>query len=402
MPRNDHPLTVSFELLGKQETTRIKSWSIESAYLTSTDGFSFSILTDPTDPSFRDLELQPVELILDGSSQLLGRIERTSIGSDGVAVECQGRDYIADLVECNVDPTFKVKESMTLGDAILRVSEPCGIQAVLGDDDVALQNIRSGVQVKRKKRKQRQKTPLQDYQPRPGGEGIYEFGNRLTARHGVTIQPGGDRGVIVLNAPDYEQSPTYSIRVTSDKRAGSSNNVIEATATRDYTKFPTYTLANGKQARTEDKPTALRRTYDMLTLASAFSPEMQRILTSAKVEAGRKMPNEPRGGDFSLYRLLHVQDIDARSEDQLDFCALRAIADRLKDTLEYSCTLRGHVDPGSNAIWSVNTMVHVVDEIRGIDEPLWISECSKSFSPSAGAITRITCWRPSSFQIEPK
>lgn len=396
----DNKLTVNFERLGIQETTRIKDWRIESAYLTSTDAFSFSLLQDFTNPELRDIELEPVELLLNGFSQVLGRIEKTTIGGDGSAITCEGRDYLSALVEGNVDPTFAVKESMTLGEAILGVTEPYGILAVLGDDDVAMQNIRTGYAVRRKKRRNKKRVQLQDYKPRPG-EGDFAYANRLAARHGVTIQASQDRHTLLLNAPDYDQDPTYTIHVTADRRAGTQNNVLEAVAVRDFTKFPTYTLANGKQARSEEKPQPVRRTYDMLTLAATFSPELGRILSADKIVQGRKLPNVADDSiGTKLYRLLHIEDYDARNDDQLDHAALRAIAERLKDTLEYTCMLRGHVDPDSSAIWSVNTMVHVIDEIRGIDEPLWIAEVNKTFSHGDGAKTQLRCWRPDSFQIE--
>lgn len=397
----DSKLTVNFERLGFQETIRIGDWRIESSYLTSTDAFSFVLLPDFTDPRFRDLELEPVELLLNGFSQLKGRIEKTTIGDNGSEVECEGRDYLSDLVEGNVDPKFRAKESMTLGEAVLGVTEPYGTLAVLGDDDVAMQNIRMGFQARRKKRRKKTTVKLQDYDPRPT-EGDFAYINRLAARHGTTVQPAMDRQSILLNAPDYDQEPTYTIHVTADKRAGTQNNVISARAVRDYTKFPTYTIANGKQARSAEKPSGITRTYNTLdVIANLGNPELQRILSADKIMSGRQPVNVPNDQIApKLYRLLHVEDIDARNDDQLDHAALRAIADRLKDTLDYTVTLRGHVDPDSNAIWSVNTMVHVIDEIRGIDEPLWIAEANKFFSSRNGATTQIRCWRPDSFQIE--
>lgn len=393
----DNKLTVSFELLGIQETTRIQEWEISSGYLISTDGFSFKILPDNARPELRDLELQPVELLVNGASQLKGRIDKTTIGADGVAITCEGRDYLADLVECNVDPTFKVKESMTLGDAILSVCTPVGILFVLGDDEVGMQNVRSGFQIKRRKRRSKKKAPLQDYQPRPT-EGIYEFINRLAARHATTVQPAAERTGILLNAPDYDQEPAYTIHVTADKRAGVRGNVISATATRDYSRFPTFTLANGKQARTDDKPTPLTVTHDLL--GENINEEIVRIITAGQVVAGRQLPNKATLSAPQLYRLLHIEDIESRNLDQLEAAVNRAVAERLKDTLEYSVTLRGHTDPDTGAIYSVNTMVHVIDEIRGIDEPLWVAERTLKFDPGSGATTTMKLWRPQSFQIE--
>ena len=112
------PLIVHFEAadLGL-DTDRILDWAITSDYLTSTDGFSFTLL-DPDITDTHRLEMQPVELLLEGNQQLLGRIDSTTAGDKGDAVTCQGRDYLADLVECHLDPSLAIKESMTLGAAV--------------------------------------------------------------------------------------------------------------------------------------------------------------------------------------------------------------------------------------------------------------------------------------------
>lgn len=403
----DSRLTVHFEESGRDESTRILGWSINAAYLTSTDGFEFDILPDTSIVDFRDLELQPVELLVQNGSgancsQLLGRIDRTSLGGQGSVVSCSGRDYLADLVECNVDPTFLVKEGMSVGDALTLVCQPCGIDTIVTDDDIALENIRTGHDpIKSRAKKKKNAVPLQDLQPRQGGEGIYEFCNRIAARHGATIQPGNARNVLQLNPPDFKQDPQYAIRVSASGK-GSKNNVVTATAERDYSRFPTYVLAYGKQGgRSDEKAGALRKTFDVLTLAQQYSPEMSRILKSARIVGGRSIPG--RGGQKAgpLYRLLVVTDRDARTDDQLMFAAQRALAERLKDTLSYRVTLRGHFDVDSGAIWTVNTMVRVTDEIRGIDEPLWIAERTLAYSTDNGATTELVCWRPDSFVIDP-
>jgi prophage tail gpP-like protein len=62
--------------------------------------------------------------------------------------------------------------------------------------------------------------------------------------------------------------------------------------------------------------------------------------------------------------------------------------------------MRGHTDPDTGGIYSVNTMLHVTDEIRGVDEPMWVASRKLMFSPEAGATTELKLWRPGSFQID--
>ena len=172
----DSPLTVRFPKLGR-ETQLVKEWSIDSAYLVSTDGFEFT-LYDPNRENLRSLEMQPVELLVGGVSQAIGRIDKTVIGGDGTAIKCQGRDYISDLVECNVDPTLKIKRGQPLWEVITLAAGPAGIDTVIADDDLWLGGIRSGKKPPRGgsskgRRKARRGKPFVDFKPE-AGQGIYE------------------------------------------------------------------------------------------------------------------------------------------------------------------------------------------------------------------------------------
>ncbi len=63
--------------------------------------------------------------------------------------------------------------------------------------------------------------------------------------------------------------------------------------------------------------------------------------------------------------------------------------------------MRGHTDPESGAIWSVNTMVEVQDDICGLNENLWIASRTFSNSGGQGAVTDLELWRPNVWQIDP-
>jgi prophage tail gpP-like protein len=417
----DPQLEIMLELRGRR-LTNLTSWSLNSAFFTSTDGFSFTVY-DTDRKNLRGLELEPIEVILNGQSQGLGRIDVTTTGDNGSAVHCQGRDYIADIVECNIDPWVQFKEGMTVSDAIALACAPCGITGVISDDDVALRNIRTGKSIASTKApKNFRAAKMDDYKPKPG-EGIYEVCNRIVARQGATIQPAASRTQLVLAAPHYNQEPAYRIERTAD---GSHNTIISATATRDYSSFPTYTLFHGRQSRPGEPPTVISSTdivtdggvrvessvvkpgkagskssegFDMEAFASAFSSEMFGILDGTIAE-GRQRPDKVTSKPPKLYRLLYLDDKDARNLDQIYYGAKRAIAERLKDTLSYRVRIPGVIDSVSGAVWSVDTMVHVIDEICGIDETLWISERTLSFDPGSGATTELVCWRPESFQVE--
>lgn len=420
MPERDLPLSVTLEAVeGHQArtTTDLERWSIDTQYLVPTDGFEFELFeTDQGIPAA--LDNRPVTLTLDGKQQLVGRIEITEVGGNGSSVTCRGRDYLADLVECNVDPTFKLRDEMTIGSMLLDVCGPCGITTIIDetDTDFEIRELRAGVKPKRTSRRRRRPKgkgkatdPLKEYQPRPG-EGIYEYVNRVLARASLTIQPGPNRQTLILTRPAYDQEPLYTIRRYRDPTLNSGNNIQEARAVRDYSRVPSFALLTGTAAKAGKQGQPIFQEVDVYAFAgitingqSAGGGSQEalevigRTMQNARIKPGPAPEPEEGKPTRPLYRLLYFRDDEARSQEQLACAATRAIAERLKDTLAYRVTLRGHTDPETGAIWTVDTMVNVQDEICGVNEPLWIAKRTLSFSPEEGATTQLECWRPGSF-----
>ncbi len=393
----DTGLTVRLEQDGREFTTQIKAWSIDSAYLVSTDEFSFTLYSENRD-DLLNLELQPVELIVNGASQGFGRIEVTTIGDDGSAVMCSGRDYISELVECNIDPFKTVAPETELGDAILDVMRPVGITGVTDFENVILTQVRSGVPVKRgnkgsSKRKNPRKIKVEEFKPKPG-QGIYEFCNRLVARHGATLQPGLTRSEIVIDAPDYDAVPLFRLTRTNDTTTSASNNIVKASATRDYSRFTTYSVFTGTAAKSGEQQTALTSQFGTLEFAEALGLDEVVSIMQRATQVGRSREGDPN----VLYRLQYHRDEDSRTQEQLAFAAQRAMADRLKDTLAFTCTVKGHVDPISGGVWSVGAIADVSDSITGVHEKLWIARRTLRYS-TEGAMTDLELWRPGSFTI---
>jgi prophage tail gpP-like protein len=389
-------LEVRFNLLGRTET-RFKSWSIDSAYLTSTDGFSFDLY-----PARREdgqfLELQPCELTVDGASQVLGRIDKTRIGHDGSVVTCEGRDYLSDLVECNCDPNLSFDAKTELADLIHGAASPCGIFEITDFENILMAEIRSGRKIRRKPRKRRKRKLEQSYKPKPG-EGIFEFINRPTARNGATIQPGPDRNTLVIDAPDYTQDASYELIRSDDPNAANANNIVSGEAERDYSSFPTYALFVGTFGQQGQQTGGDKKLFKMKELSEAFNSEMGRILQRAIAPDRNEVFKSDAGFKALLYRLLFFRDQDARSPEDLESAAKRAIADRLKDTLRYTCTVRGHKDPRTGAVYSVNTIANVNDAICNVHEPLWVAKRTLRYDENQGALCDLELWRPESFQI---
>lgn len=400
----DQPEVLARFPLADLEIKRFKSYSLESDYTVSTDGWELVVYEEDAKriAKLRDIELQPVEILIDGAQQLLGRVDVTDIGGDGSAVTLQGRDYIADIVECHVDPALKFKEQMTLGDALKLALSTCGISTIADPDDIAIQNVRSGKKVGGKSGKTFKAIKLEDFKPEPD-TGLFDICNRLVARHGATLQPSNKRSTIIVDAPDYKQSPIATLKRTKDQNLSGAVNIISASARRDYSHMPTAALFTSKNGRGGEGGAKLETALDFRKLANAFGGELKAKLpriAAGTDKAARRKPGSAAGlENGQLYRFLYARDDESRNSDQLLAAAKRSVAQRLKDTLVYRCKLRGHRDEKSGAIWAVNTIVQIDDDICNVHEPLWVHSRRFSNSPSEGATTELICWRPEAFQI---
>lgn len=396
MPDPGLPLTVRFDARGR-ETQSVTSWMIDSSYLTSTDEFEFRLFSKFPE-ELDGLELQPVTLKLGETTQLIGRITGSRVGKSGATVrDFRGLDYVSEIVECNVDPGVKITEGMTLQAAVKHVCSPCGIEIVLGDAAV-MRRLRSGVStITHRAPKDFRELKQKELVPE-AGKGIYEFLNPIAARHGCTIQPGTARNELMLDAPLFEQDPIAHLRRSID---GGSNNITEAEADRDWSRYPSFVQVTGFEYSQEAESTPKQSRMSLSTNEETGKlPEIDRIV-GGTVAIGRRKPDKPIGDPGHLYRYLSLKDDKAQTQAQVEAAARRMLAERTKDTLEYTATLRGHTDVTTGAVWTVGTIVQVDDEVARVHEPLWIAKRTLRYDPAGGATTTITCWRPGTFVISP-
>lgn len=391
------PLRIEWETRGADECPRvIVNYRIESAFMTSADNFSIDVYdTDPR--RLRYLATEPVKLWLYETCQLIGRVDSVQRGHNGRMVTLRGRDYVGDILECNVDPTLAFKEGMTLEKAILLATSPCGITKVVGNDSLLHRNILTGKSVKTKAApKDFSKLVLRDANPKKG-EGIYECVNKLAARHGCMVKTYDSRNTLSLRAPLYAQAASYDLVRRYDESLAQHNFIVSATSGEDYSRMPTRAMFTAKHATSGKGSDPLLVEFpasDYLNSMGASGTEV-----APKCVFERILPGKPASGIGRLYRLLAFQDEDAKNQDQLGKSALRAFSERLKDTLEYSFTVKGHRHWNTGAIWSIDTLVDVKDEACDLEENLWIAKRSHYYQAGQGAFTDGTALRIGSLQL---
>ena len=369
----------------------ILTWSIESDYLISTDAWSFDFVSATADDRSA-LELMPVELYLDGRLQLAGRVDVTRKGKSGKVVSVSGRDYIADFVEGQVDPSVKIAEGDRLDQVILQVLKPYGVVAI--EEPERLTTERTGKPPSNKLPKL-VKADMQNNRPQPNSS-AYQYCNHVLARHGYTLQPSVNRSLVSIEYPNYLQSPVVDIVRLEGGRGG---NVIESEAVRDCSSFPTYAKFIGSAGKAVETASATKHEWSLHAIAPGLAEDIRQVVTKWCWNGLRLPKNAPNMAKGELYRLMTFQDKLAKTPAQIACGVTRAAFDQLKKSLSYEVRLFGTKDPKTEVTYAINTMATVADDIADVHEMLWCYSCHRQGGDD-GCTTAMKFWRPGSYQID--
>jgi prophage tail gpP-like protein len=398
--------TFEVEIEGAERYRGIfKSYRLTSNYMTPTDAWEFVVFSEENQFDLRRIwrPLQPVRLYINGACQLVGRIDGIEgVPKSGGALRVFGRDYLADLVDATVDPQFSVQKGWTLEQAYQALFRPFGITKIESSNIDALAILLgSAASTKVKKTKRKAAVSLEDFKAEEN-LGVMELGSKIAARHGLILLPAPERDTIIVDSPNYDQDPIVRL-----ERPG---NILDASARRDYTSVPTVTIGRGRTGFTNDSASGGRSQYSTFTGPTAPSKriaklaEVQRILErldglSSVIEDRADLNSRAVPLAGTLYRPLFYRDKDSRNQEQLDFAVRRMIAERLRDTLTYDVTMQGHADRQTGAVYAVDTMADVADNVEDISERLWCFE--RTFvNEGDGPKTELKYIRPDSYVLE--
>ncbi len=383
------------------------SYKINTNYMTPTDSWEFVVYSENDQFDLRRIwrPLQPVRLYINGACQCIGRIDGIEgVGPSGGPLRVFGRDYMADIVDATVDPQFMVQKSWTLEQALLSLFRPFGITEIRASNfDALVLLVGDAATTKIAKKSKAKKKPheinLADFKAEEN-LGVHEFANKILARHGFLMLPASDRNAVTIDSPNYDQEPLFELR-----RPG---NILEASARRDYSNVPTVTIARGRTGDSNDKAASNRSEYKTFTgnapnLDLAKNEEIRRILArtdslSAIIEERYDLKSNAQPLAGTLYRPLFYRDREARNKEQLDNSVRRMIAERLRDTLTYDVSMRGHTETTSGAVYSVDTLADVFDGIEDVFERLWCFD--RTFeNDGKGPKTMLKYIRPASYVL---
>lgn len=394
----EHRLMVEIEETG-EIWDKVESYRLTSNYLVPADEWTFTAYNHDNPGALRRKfrPLMRVKLYIDGELQVIGRIDKTrGVRESKSSLQVTGRDYMAELVDGGADPALVFTADQDLGDALLQLWRPFGVRTLVGNWNLT-RNLLTGRQpfIGEPTRSFKQ-AKVQDFNPKHG-DGAYQVGDKICARHGFTIQQGGQRGNVAIVEPQFGQDPLYDL-----VRGG---NVMGADAERDYADAPTVTIATGRLKKSKSNDQALfGRTAGIGASATPtgqqvipgliqwpsfgdLAPneigkldEVKRIalepvslLRSQRIDwKAKTMPFEPE--DDVLYRPMYYEDKDAKTDEEIDSGVRRELSRRLKSCLTYNCTMRGHRELKSGAIYSVDTMAMVKDDVEDVNQAMWVLE----------------------------
>lgn len=404
---------------------KVTEYSISESFFTPADGWEATVYSE--DPIALRRKFQPrtnVKLYLGDRLQLIGQIDTTEgAGGGSAALKLTGRDYMARLIDPNIDKAVRITNAMNLETALLEGLRVFGITTIEGDLN-AVRAAKMGTPTYTSETiptasrelfglspqastlsapafvlaltglELEVRTPttetVADAKPNEN-EGAYEWANRLSARCGFTVQPGSKRSAIAVVAPDYSKGPQFDLQ-----RPG---NIEDGKAKRDYSGIPTLATLSARQvtAGTEAKGKfkTLSIVGDDSELALWRVPEARRILEAARAVGTRKKKTET-GDPLDWYCPVYYKDDESKTEKQLNRSARRMMADRIRETLTYTATLEGHEDK-AGVTYAINVLAKVKDDIEDVDEILWIAE--RTLKGGTGETTDLSLIRPASYVL---
>jgi prophage tail gpP-like protein len=397
------------EVEGVGAYTNIEAYRINGDYLTPTDEWEVTLYNHKDPAQLRRIfrPKRPIKLYLGDTLQMVGRIDgHEGTGNGQRSLRVYGRDYLADLVDAGIDPAVRIKKGESLWALLLTAFEPWGIDTSIGNFD-AMRNATTGKNPFTGQPARDFKALTVEESKPTAGQGAFEWGSGIAARHGATIQPSTKRNEICICEPEYNQGALYQF---TRKKSGECN-IESGTARVDWSDVPTVTVATGRGAASGTKATGLALTVPSFSEGSPSelykNREIQYTITgpNSGVAAVESVFNPKQkvtvlyDSPAPWYCPMYYQDKESKNREQLERGVRRMLSERLRKTLMYEVEVQGLCDRASGAVYGLDTIAHVTDEIEDVDEDLWIFGRTLTQDPGRGPTTRLQLIRPKSLML---
>lgn len=380
------------------------SYNFTDSFLTPADAFNFEV----SNFSLSDAERRRlvggahVSLILDGIPQGTGYIDTVTVHATrgaGAMLSIAGRDPMGHVVDSNMDPRTKFKETQSLEDIARVVLEPFGFEEFVSDN-AANRATKGAFHAKTSKKGRALKKGTIAAQLRPHEkEGCFAFLQRVANRFGLWVWPGVDGKTVIIGTPDFAQEPSGTIRRSW---AGHTNNVLDGGEVKyDLTSQPSYVVAEAFGGGGEWGHAKLRvvimnpfvEADDILDELEQFQPYKLTQYYDPELHGNAKLPIQMGTARNKRPRPMFLHDAESKTIEQLQHFARREMSMLTRKYMTAKYTIAGHtlrasrspdaprVVPVSDTVWMVE------DEIGEVDEPMWLTSRTLKCSRGAGKTT---------------
>lgn len=355
-----------------QDGTTLKRWdsyTFASDFLDAADAWTVTFGGDDAWLLVKDKALPDTtcSVTVDGALQCTGWLDSAEVVVDETStrVTLSGRDVLKPMVDANIHPDTAVKNvtieqlvELVLGQVYLSQ------QPTLFTDNEANRLVLSATTTAKGKAASSQALTKRIEWAKPQvGESAFEFVSRNLRRFGLWMWATADGGV-VISSPTYDQPPSYKIRrMYGDKII----QVKSATWRRDKTSVPSIVIVRGKSAAKDFEKTTVR--------------------------GSMKDP------DAALWKPMYVVHDNATTNDEAANFARQEMSMKLQGAETYECTLVGHTDPRTGAVYAIDTLAQITDEVCGLEKVMYVAGRTFERTSAGSTTTRLRCVPVGSIQF---
>lgn len=382
-------------------------YNFTSDFLIPTDQFSFSVaynfLTDAQKAALKIGSTVQLEVL--GSIQCTGFIDSldfTGNRDSGTRLTITGRDKLCYAVDSHIDPRQAFKAEQSLLEVLGTIFEPFGFSQdqIVADNEAnrsaqtgnLANNDRKGAGARSAGSKGRalKRFKSQPYKPYPS-EGVFAFASRLSQRFGLWIWCSADGESLVVSKPNFDSAPVALLQRSFDPRLSGSNNILDGSVRIDGTNQPSIIFASGSGGGGEFPKSKLR--------AGIKNPCIEADTTSIEAAYPSVKVVKPDYGFIKIKnqfaRPVYLHDDESKTQEQLDYYVQREMSLFTRRSLTATYSVPGHAyrNGGDTCIWTIDTLVNVVDDAADLTEPLWVA--ARTFTKSrSGTRTTLNLIRP--------
>lgn len=320
---------------------------------------------------------------IDGTVQLCGVIEerKPSHSRDGAVLVISGRDATALALECDADPRSVLTNS-TLTDSLEALFRPIGVPVRFLSGANASSAAR-GQSALRSLSQTRRRHQVRHHRSR-AGEKIWQAAEAIARRYGYMLWagPSQDGFTVICDVPDYESSSVFTLKHAQQNGfTTSDSNVLSAELSEVVRGVPTEVVAFARAPRGNSSSAryAARQTNSELPRYSTVTSSLPSVL-----------------------RVIQPRRAGSSTSSQQE--AVREQNRAMRDWRSYTCTVAGHSQEvaGKQAIYAVNTMCDVRDDILGLDEPMLLLSATFEGTRTGGQTTKLKLGTRDSIQLTPE